>query len=367
MEQPGPGRVVTFYSFQGGTGRTMALANVGWILAAAGKKVLIVDWDLEAPGLHRFLEPLLDAELVMRRSGIIDMLREYEDGIVHHKGYTAEEVRRLAAVDLHTITVEWAFRGEGQLSILSAGRQNMSYSPTLGERDWNSFFEELNGADFLEALRDDMRAGYEYTLIDSRAGRSDMVDMCTQHLPDVLVACYSLSNQAIDGAVRTAHAVETFVRRGEPNRSIRILPVAMRVDTSVPAKADAGRRVAQRAFSGLPRGMAGAERIRYFASVEIPYRADYAFEETLAIFGDLPGDPESLLAAYERLTDAITSGEVSSLPPMSSDERIRVLRRFDRAARIEQTDVEEARELRTALNGLDPLGPDDGHGARYRE
>ena len=183
----------------------------------------------------------------------------------------------------------------------------MSYSPTLGERDWNRFFEELGGADFLEALRDDMRATHEFTLIDSRAGRSDMVDMCTQHLPDVLVACYSLSNQAIDGAVQTAYAVETYARRGEPHRSIRILPVAMRVDTSVPAKADAGRRVAERAFSDVPRGMVGAERIRYFASVEIPYRADYAFEETLAVFGDVPGDPESLLAAYERLTDVITS------------------------------------------------------------
>ena len=342
MEQPGPGRIVTFHSFQGGTGRTMALANVGWILAAAGKKVLIADWDLEAPGLHRFLEPLLDAELVMRRSGVIDMLREYEDGIVDHAGYTAEEVRRLAAVDLHTITVEWAFPGHGRLSLLPAGRQNIDYSPTLGERDWNSFFEDLNGADFLEALRDDMRASYEYTLIDSRAGRSDVVDMCTQHLPDVLVACYSLSNQAIDGAVQTAYAVETFARRGEPNRSIRILPVAMRVDTSVPAKADVGRRLAERAFSGLPRGMAGAERMRYFASVEIPYRPDYAFEETLAVFGDVPGDPESLLAAYERLTDAVTAGEISSLPPMSSAERRRVLHGFDRAARLERSTDEPA-------------------------
>ena len=86
MEQSGPGRIVTFHSFQGGTGRSMAVANVGWILAAAGKKVLIVDWDLEAPGLHRFLEPLLDVESVMRRSGVIDMLREYEDGIVHRQG-----------------------------------------------------------------------------------------------------------------------------------------------------------------------------------------------------------------------------------------------------------------------------------------
>ncbi len=37
------GRIVTFYSFKGGTGRTMALANVAWILAANGKRVLVAD------------------------------------------------------------------------------------------------------------------------------------------------------------------------------------------------------------------------------------------------------------------------------------------------------------------------------------
>jgi hypothetical protein len=113
--------------------------------------------------------------------------------------------------------------------------------------------------------------------------------------------------------------------------------------------------------------MAGAERIRYFASVEIPYRADYAFEETPAVFGDAPGDPDSLLAAYERLTDAITAGEVSSCPAMSRDERLRVLRGFDRATRLEQADLEDARALRTALERLDPLDSDDDRGGRRHE
>ena len=43
------GKIVTFYSYKGGTGRTMALANVAWILASSGKRVLAVDWR-EKPG-----------------------------------------------------------------------------------------------------------------------------------------------------------------------------------------------------------------------------------------------------------------------------------------------------------------------------
>ena len=52
------GEIITFYSFKGGTGRSMALANVAYLLAKKGtlnsKPQLIIDWDLEAPGLHRF-------------------------------------------------------------------------------------------------------------------------------------------------------------------------------------------------------------------------------------------------------------------------------------------------------------------------
>ena len=49
------GIIYTFYSFKGGVGRTMALANVAALLAKWGYSVLVVDWDLEAPGL----EPIL--------------------------------------------------------------------------------------------------------------------------------------------------------------------------------------------------------------------------------------------------------------------------------------------------------------------
>ena len=47
-----PGLVYTFYSYKGGVGRSMALANVGVLIAAEGHRVLLVDWDLEAPGLE---------------------------------------------------------------------------------------------------------------------------------------------------------------------------------------------------------------------------------------------------------------------------------------------------------------------------
>ena len=54
--------IVTFYSYKGGVGRTMALANVAVLLSQWGKKVLMVDWDLEAPGLEHFFLPEMSSE-----------------------------------------------------------------------------------------------------------------------------------------------------------------------------------------------------------------------------------------------------------------------------------------------------------------
>src|SRR5262249_50873455 len=77
-------RIVTFYSFKGGVGRTMALANVAWILASAGKRVLAVDWDLDSPGLHRYFRPFLRDKDLTSNNGVIDILLSYSRGAAHY-------------------------------------------------------------------------------------------------------------------------------------------------------------------------------------------------------------------------------------------------------------------------------------------
>ena len=77
MESPKPGRVVTFYSYKGGTGRSMAVANAAWILATNGKRVLVIDWDLEAPGMHRYFHPFLDDKELTDSSGLIDYFVDF--------------------------------------------------------------------------------------------------------------------------------------------------------------------------------------------------------------------------------------------------------------------------------------------------
>jgi hypothetical protein len=57
--------IFTFYSYKGGVGRSLALMNVAYKLAGWGRHVLIVDMDLEAPGISGFL--LRSGELGARK------------------------------------------------------------------------------------------------------------------------------------------------------------------------------------------------------------------------------------------------------------------------------------------------------------
>ena len=68
--------IYTFYSYKGGVGRSMAMANVGELFSQAGLNVLLVDWDLEAPGLERFFA--LENEKTAAQPGVIDMLSDYK-------------------------------------------------------------------------------------------------------------------------------------------------------------------------------------------------------------------------------------------------------------------------------------------------
>ncbi len=326
MDGSSEGTIVTFYSYKGGTGRTMALANVAWILAQGGKRVLAIDWDLESPGLHKFFQPFLQPDIIAAASGITDLISDYSWAV------TSQEITRRADWHLeyarivpHAVSLDWKFDGAGELYFVSAGRQNREYSTLISSMDWDNFYERLGGGQFFEALRADMKQNYDYVLIDSRTGLSDIADICTVQMPDVLVDCFTLSAQSIEGAAAVAKHIDELY----PGRGIRIMPVPMRVENAENDKVEAGRAHARAQFSGFPRGISGEEATKYWLDVEVPYRPFYAFEETLATFGDVPKSHGTLLAAYERLTAQITGQE--QVPYEIDDERrLATLRRFAR-------------------------------------
>jgi hypothetical protein len=113
----------------------------------------------------------------------------------------------------------------------------------------------------------------------------------------------------------------------------------MRVDDSEKDRADTGLALARSRFGSLPQGLTGYQLDVYWAAVTVPYKPFYAFEETLAVFGDTPRSPLSLLGAYERLAREITGERVRFLGAMSEETRLRFRSRFIRPRQAIPGDV----------------------------
>ncbi|MDX3517392.1 FxSxx-COOH system tetratricopeptide repeat protein [Streptomyces scabiei] len=330
---PDTGRIVTFYSYKGGTGRTMALVNVGWIMASNGLRVLLVDWDLEAPGLHRYLRPFLVDPELRDTDGLINMVQAYV-GRVMGAGETATrsssasgsgptpmteaELRDCARTGPYVTGLDPGLPAGARLDFLPAGRQSVSYSAAVTSFNWHAFYERMGGGFFLQVLREELKAAYDYVLIDSRTGVSDISGICTVLMPDVLVDGFALNLQSISGGVDVATSVADSAQR-----PIRILPVPMRVQYDQRERLDAGRESSRERFAPFLSWLGPGDRERYWNDVEIPYKSFYAYEEIPATVGDGSFREGSLLNAFERLTGWITEGRVTSFPPLPAEVRQR--------------------------------------------
>ncbi|MFM9556659.1 MULTISPECIES: FxSxx-COOH system tetratricopeptide repeat protein [Streptomyces] len=320
----GQGQIITFYSFKGGVGRTLALANVAWILASRGKRVLVVDWDLEAPGLHSYFHPLLTDPELRDTDGLIDLLRAYQDAVLlpGHPEVPQDDgwFRRTLDLTPYVVGLDLRFASGGRLDFLPAGRQNAAYSDAVTSFDWRAFYKDLGGDKFLAALRTEMAVRYDYVLIDSRTGVTDTSGICTVLFPDLLVLGFVYNLQNIRGSAHVARAVTRGAKR-----TIRLLPVPMRVEDAERERLEVSRDRARDVF-GAHLSWVGEDSVeRYWGDVEIPYKTFYAYEEILATVGDRPLQEGTVLKSCERLTDWLTEGEVQRAVPLKDDERQRLL------------------------------------------
>jgi formylglycine-generating enzyme required for sulfatase activity len=337
------GQITTFYSYKGGTGRTMLLANVAWILASSGKRVLAVDWDLEAPGLHHYFHPFLIDPRLEATDGLIDMVVEYSREAVtpDEKIGGTDWLDRAADVRRFVAGVDWKFPNGGLIHLLPAGRQNASFSVRVNTFQWTDFYERLKGGAFLELLKKKIQCdhGYDHILIDSRTGVSDSSGICTVQMPTRLVVCFGASEQSIQGCATVASSVwNQWMRLDNAGRDKekplshdrRIFPILMRVEASEKIKLDATREHVREIFQTLPHFKGKDED--YWNKAEVGYWPFYAFEEILAVFGDRYRTDSSLLAACEHVAGLITDGEVSRLTPLEPAQREQVLAAYERHA-----------------------------------
>jgi tetratricopeptide (TPR) repeat protein len=185
---------VTFYSYKGGVGRTMALTNVAALMAKQGRRVLVIDFDLEAPGLDSF-EGLGCSK---GHPGVVEYVTEY--------------LQTNRAPDITRFVQECRPAGvhlRGNLWLMGCGKKDAAYNRDRASIDWNTLYEHHEGERFVENWKAAIEQTYQpdYVLIDSRTGLTEVGGICTLHLPQLVVLLYALNDQNIHGVAGVARAL----------------------------------------------------------------------------------------------------------------------------------------------------------------
>jgi len=303
----------------------MALANVAWILASNRRRVLVIDWDLEAPGLHRYFQPfLIDPDLVSTQ-GMIDYAWDLSLRALtpqDHDDLTEEDwMEKASDLASYAVRLDWDFEG-GLLDFIPAGRQGSGYAERVNSFSWLDFYERIGGGKILEAARERMRRDYDFILIDSRTGVGDVSGICTVQMPDVLVACFTPNLQSIEGVAAVLKSVVAQRHR----KSLRILPVMTRLELAEKVRMETARGIARETFDVFLEG--SSDPRGYWRDAEILHQPYYSYGETLATFSDQAGgrgSETSMLSAMERLARRVASEPRIAMPEIDGARRRKVL------------------------------------------
>jgi len=210
------GQVITFYSYKGGTGRSMALANVACLLAKGSegdKQVLMIDWDLEAPGLHRFFRDLFQNEggtspdrYLEEQPGLMDLFDRISER-THKSEYASAETARalFESVDLQHFALRTDIEN---LHLLKAGRFDERYPWMVNHFQWQELYDRVPW--LISAFAELLSEQYDYVLIDSRTGVTDISGVCTMLMPEKLVAVFTPNRQSLLGLLDVVRRATTY-------------------------------------------------------------------------------------------------------------------------------------------------------------
>ena len=265
--------VVTFYSFKGGVGRTLALLNVAYEVADSGQRVLVVDFDLEAPAIRpdRWKQGANDDENDQVGRGPTD------PGVVEFVTRYLETMRVPPVTDY--IVDATPERCEGHLAVIPAGAVDGSYGKRLNAIDWSLLYAARDGYVMFEDVRAQWQAaGFDYVLLDSRTGFTDVGGICTRHLPDAVVSLFRPDDQSLDGTVQMAEAIRA--EAPTPRRSDDIEQHF--VMAGIPDADDEHGHLARRRNVFVDRlGIPGHDRlteIRHYSSMDLLTQPIYTME-----------------------------------------------------------------------------------------
>ena len=224
--------IFTFYSFKGGVGRSMALLNVAHSLVARGRDVLVLDLDLEAPGITGFLQD--NEELGSQNThDILDLVawaKDFSDLTAKEEFDTKKILSEVPPFESFVVRAienkltESKLGRHSRLDVVGSRLRNDSYLRRLEELGLGSLTKDRL-IRISRVLREVVRAArvpvdipdyfpqevtrekpYDYVLVDSRTGFTEIGGLCVGPLADRVLLFTSLNEQNICG---TKHFIDT--------------------------------------------------------------------------------------------------------------------------------------------------------------
>ena len=317
--------VATFYSFKGGVGRTMALVNAAVSLALRGRRVLAVDFDIEAPGLDTF-----------------DVLRPHEEipGVID---FVTDYLESGKAPDASGFIGRCPPIGDmgGELWIMPSGKTE-TYSANFKQLDWADLYDRHDGYLLFEDLKEQWNriAQPDYVLIDSRTGHTDTSGICTRHLPDSVVVFFFPNEQNLRGLVEVVNDIRAEAE--EPRSKAIDLHFVM---SNVPDLDDEDRILESKI-------KAFQDQLRFRREPLVVHRYDSLSLLNQVVFSK--DRPKSRLAKeYKNIVR-----EISARNPTDRDGALEYIRRSGRRWRSMLDDSAQAREQ--MLERIEKAHSEDG-------
>jgi cellulose biosynthesis protein BcsQ len=302
-------KIITFYSYKGGVGRTMCLANIAVLLAKWGHKVLMVDWDWEAPGLERYFiaknfngktnssTPAgIDLNIVKEKPGLVDLLTERK------KDGWKEALIEIPIPDARE-----------PLHFISAGRRDDDYFKRVRDFNVDTFYAKKKGGQFIEDLRKAWRDAYDFILIDSRTGVSEINGISTIQMPNLVVLLFTATNQSFEGALDIAYRSASAHQKLPYDRGqLLFLPLLSRVEVAVGHLTDEwiarfSKDLEPLYQPWLPTENPNIKINEFMMRTKIPHDPFYTFGEELAVVRDGTVDPARMGYAYEGIASLIAN------------------------------------------------------------
>ena len=318
-----PCEVITFYSYTGGAGRSMALANVACLLAPLcrqGRGVLMVDWSLQSASLHRYFqnklnnwsgEPERSENKLDQQPGLFDLFVEIET-LLPKLGPDASADRVFEALQPDRFVIPTDIPS---LSLLKAGRFDDYFFPAVSSFQWAALHERAPW--LIDSLAAYWAKRYSFVLIDSNSGVSELSGLCAMMLPDKLVTVFTPSRQSLLGVVDVARQALDYRKNSGDPRPLGVFPLPSKIETD-----EAALRHDWRFGGGAGEAEGYQKRFEnllqecdpkcdlddYFADVQVPYVPRYGYGDEVAASSKFSRIGSPLVRAYTSFAKRLISG-----------------------------------------------------------